>query len=149
MTDPREKVRDETGSTTPLIIGFTVVLLVMVAVVVDASAAYLHRSGLNSIADGAALAGTEAVDEDLTYRQGLGHDPVLTRPLAAAAVEDYLREVQAHARFPGLRVIGIEVTRHHVTVRVEAPLRLPLQVPGTERTAHIGSTGASELTVGR
>ena len=36
--------------------GVALVMLVMVAVVVDASAAYLRQSGLDSLADGAALA---------------------------------------------------------------------------------------------
>ena len=46
--------RDERGSMTPLIIGFTVVVALVVAVVVDASAAYLRRQGLNATADAAA-----------------------------------------------------------------------------------------------
>ena len=40
--------RSERGSVTPLIIGFAVVVAMLVAVVVDASAAYLRRQGLDS-----------------------------------------------------------------------------------------------------
>ncbi len=53
--------RDEAGQATVLIIGFAVVLAMVVAVVTDASAAYLQRQGLDTLADGAALAGADAV----------------------------------------------------------------------------------------
>ena len=41
------------GQTTLLIVGFAIVAIMMVGVVVDASAAYLRRAGLDSLADGA------------------------------------------------------------------------------------------------
>src|SRR4029079_9679145 len=53
--------RGEHGSVTPLILGFAVAVAMLVAVVVDASAAYLRRQGLNSAADAAALAATDAI----------------------------------------------------------------------------------------
>ena len=52
--------RDERGSVTPLVIGFAVVLALGIALVTDATAAYLHRSGLSTLADGAALSGADA-----------------------------------------------------------------------------------------
>ncbi|MFC6345663.1 pilus assembly protein TadG-related protein, partial [Nocardioides hankookensis] len=47
--------RDEDGQTTVLIVGFALVLVMAVAMVVDVSAAYLQRQGLDTVADGAAL----------------------------------------------------------------------------------------------
>ena len=38
--------RDDRGSITPLIVGFALIVALLVAVVVDASAAYLRRQGL-------------------------------------------------------------------------------------------------------
>ena len=46
--------RDEQGQVTLLIIGFASILLMAIVVVVDASAAYLQRQGLDNLADGAA-----------------------------------------------------------------------------------------------
>jgi len=143
----RRPTGDETGSVTPMIIGFTLLLLMLGAVVVDASAAYLRRSGLSSVADGAALAGTEAVDTDRSYTSGLGADPRLVEAQARAAVRTYLGDVGAHTRFPGLRVTGVVVTRDEVRVRVEAPLDLPLSLPGMGEGTTVSSTGSSRLTL--
>ena len=51
--------RDQAGQATVRIIGFAVVLAMLMATVVDASAAYLQRQGLDTVADGAALRGAD------------------------------------------------------------------------------------------
>ena len=56
--------RDQHGSVTPLLIGFALILATLVAVVVDASAAYLRRQGMNSLADAAALSATDGLQGD-------------------------------------------------------------------------------------
>ena len=66
-------VQDERGTVTLLIVGFAVVLLMMAAVVTDASAAYLQRQGLDTLADGAAL--TAAASEGARYAATLDRDP--------------------------------------------------------------------------
>ena len=48
--------QEDSGQTTLLIVGLAVVLMMAIAVVVDATAAYLQRQGLATVADGAALA---------------------------------------------------------------------------------------------
>ncbi|WP_447643347.1 pilus assembly protein TadG-related protein [Nocardioides zeae] len=60
MTRRRSRKSDQHGQTTLMIVGFAGVLFMLLAVVVDASAAYLQRQGLATIADGAALAGADA-----------------------------------------------------------------------------------------
>ena len=49
----------ERGQATVLIVGLATVLAMTVALVVDASAAYLQRQGLDTLADGAALRGAD------------------------------------------------------------------------------------------
>ena len=49
--------RTEAGQATLMIVGFAFVLAMGVALVVDASAAYLQRQGLDTVADGAARRG--------------------------------------------------------------------------------------------
>ena len=68
----RPGARSESGQAAVLLVGFFAVALLLVAVVVDASAAYLRRQGLDNIADGAALAGADGVQGREVYEGGLG-----------------------------------------------------------------------------
>jgi Flp pilus assembly protein TadG len=138
-------VRDERGQTTVMIVGFAFILLVLIAVVTDASAAYLQRSGLDTIADGAALTGAdEGLDLGAAYQDGVGDEPQLDPAAARAAIERYLQETGAYARYPSLTVRA-DVIGNQVTVVVTAPLDLPLDVPGVRSTATIGATGSAVL----
>lgn len=133
-----------------LIIGLAVVLLMMIAVVVDASAAYLQRQGLSSLADGAALAGADAGsrNEDFLYSDGLAGGPRLDqrREVAAAAVADHLRATGGHADYPGLRwSVALDDGGDSVVVRVRAPLELPLTVPGAPPTATISASASATV----
>ena len=75
MHAPRR--RGERGSSLPLLITLTAVLLLLVAAVVDASVAYLGHEEVDSLADGAALRGADlAAEGDDTYRDGVGHGPL-------------------------------------------------------------------------
>lgn len=138
--------RDERGSTTVLIIGFAVVLLMLVAVVVDASAAYLRRQALDNLADGAALAGADAgaSGEDV-YTTGVDEERLqLFADSARAGVDDYLNRSGAYADHPGLRVaVSVDPGTRSVTVRLRAPLELPLSIPGSPERATIGATGSA------
>ena len=59
----------------------------MAAVVTDASAAYLQRQGLDTLADGAALTAADAgASGDEAYGDGLGADLHLDADAARAAV---------------------------------------------------------------
>ncbi len=138
--------RDEQGQVTLLIIGFAFVLLVGIAVVVDATAAYLQRSGLSSLADGAALHGADlgATGRDV-YEGGVPEDRLaLSADVARAGVGEYLRAVGAHRRYPGLSYsVAIDPAASRVTVRLTAPLDLPLSFPGSPARASVGATGSA------
>lgn len=138
----------EQGSVTPLIIGFAVVLLMLVGVVVDASAAYLQRQSLDNLADGAALTGANEVRGAAVFTQGLDGDLVpLATDLAEAAVHDYLRDIGAHADHPGLRA-RVAVRDQTIVVTLRAPLDLPITV-GDLTTGDVGATGAAVVRLGR
>lgn len=138
--------RDEVGSVTPLIIGFAVLVAVLVAVVVDASAAYLRRQGLNSAADAAALAAADGIQGERVYTQGLGEraqiDPVTARHFVA----EYFASSGLHRRFPGLHY-SVRTTQDTVVVRVAAPLDLPLRVPGVGTDVPVTGSAASVVVV--
>ena len=141
--------RDEGGQMSVMIIGFAVVLAMAVAMVVDASAAYLQRQGLDTIADGAALRGADlgATGEE-TYRYGVPHDRLeLTAAAVRASVHDYLLETGAWQRYPGLTyAVSVDANASSVTVRLHAPLDLPLTVPGSPERPSIGAAGSAVVS---
>lgn len=140
---------DERGTVTLLIIGLAVVLLMMTAVVTDASAAYLQRQSLDTLADGAALTGADAgASGDEAYGSGLAADLHLDADTARAAVLVYLHQVGAFRRYPGLRVqVSVASTAQRVIVEVHAPVHLPLHVPGSPEHAMVGATSAATVGV--
>lgn len=135
---------DERGQTSVIIIGFAVVVLFLVVVVVDAGAAYLKRQSLDSLADGAALYGADAAAEGRdVYSGGLGHDDLdLSAGVARAAVHDYLRTTGAYDAHPGLRV-AVVVRDDRVVVEIDAPVDLPLDLPGGPERPTVGATGSA------
>ena len=138
--------RDERGQTTLLIIGFAVVAIMMVAVVVDASAAYLRRTGLDSLADAAALSAADGVQGRQVYEGGLGKRAEIDTVVARRYVAQYLRDTGASRRYPGL-TYDVDATTDRVVVHVAAPLDLPITPPGWDRRPTISGTAASFVVV--
>lgn len=136
--------RDQQGTTTVLIIGFAIVLLMAVGVVVDASAAYLQRQALSTLADGAALAGADEVEGAAVYEGGLGETRApLDTDRIRAVVGAYLRDLGALRDHPGLRY-DVAVRDRSVVVRLDAPLDLPITVGGITDT-RVGARGAAAV----
>ncbi|HET8561906.1 MAG TPA: pilus assembly protein TadG-related protein [Marmoricola sp.] len=138
--------REDRGSITPLVVGFAAVVALLVAVVVDASAAYLQRQGLDAVADAAALAATDGIEGEQVYTHGLGGRAAVDPDSARRFVTDYLRASGVRERYPGLS-FSVEAGGRTVVVHVAAPLRLPLHVPGVGDTAVVGGTAASVVAV--
>lgn len=138
--------RDEAGQISVLVIGFALLIAMLVAVVVDATAAYIQRQGLDSLADGAALHGADlgATGDDV-YTGGVTEQPLeLTRAKARAAVHDYLTGVGAYRRYPGLTyTVMVDQGSERVTVNLNAPLDLPLTFPGSPERSTVGATGSA------
>ena len=144
--------RDESGQATLLIVGLTVVLLMAVAAVVDISAAYLRRQGLDTLADGAALHAADlgATGEEV-YAGGVPPGRLaLSADAVRASIRDYLVAAGAYATYPGLSFsVSVDPTASSVTVHVRAPLELPLTVPGSPERATIGATGSAVVVAER
>lgn len=144
--------RDERGQTTVLIVGLAMVLLVAIGVVIDATAAYLQRQGLSTVADGAALAAADAGsrNEESLYTEGIGSAERLEqqRALARAAVADHLARTGAQREYPGLSwQVGFDAAGDSVVVEVRAPLDLPLTVPGSPERASISARAAAAVQI--
>ena len=138
--------RDQSGQATLLIVGLTVVLLMAVAAVVDISAAYLRRQGLDTLADGAALRAADlgATGEEV-YAGGVPQGRLeLSADAVRASIRAYLVASGAYATYPGLSfTVDVDPAASSVTVHVRAPLDLPLTVPGSPERATIGATGSA------
>ncbi len=149
MTARPARRRDEVGQISLLIIGMATILLIGVAVVVDASAAYLQRQGLNTLADGAALYGADR-GARAVHLQGLDDRLPQVRAQVEQGVAEYLRNTRAADQFPGLQArVTVEAGSNTVRVTLRAPLDLPLSVPGSPEAPQVAAQGAAVVTVRR
>jgi uncharacterized membrane protein len=129
---------DERGTVTVMTIGFLVLVGLLLAVVVNATAAYLQRQEVANLADGAALAAADGLDEAAFYAdRRVELDPAASRAL----VEDYLA---------GQDVAGVDVAveADTVTVRLERVVSLPLTPPGWPDRARVSAEASSQLREG-
>jgi hypothetical protein len=66
------------------------------------------------------------------------------------SVHDYLVSSGAYAKYPGLSfTVDVDRATSTVSVHVEAPLNLPLTVPGSPGTATIGASGSAIVVAER
>lgn len=102
----RSSASGDDGQVGVLIIGYLLVSLLVVTVVMGASALYLGHKKLLSTADGAALAAADT----FSLGQGSGPDGAPAAVLSPAAVQAevnrYLADTNAANRLPGLGVDG-------------------------------------------
>ena len=138
--------RGEHGQTAVLLVGLAVVLMLLVGVTVDASAAYLRRQALDNLADGAALAAADGVQGRQVYDGGLGDVALIDPEVARGYVVTYLAEAGAARELPGLRV-DVDAGTERIVVRLSAPLDLPVTPPGWVGDARVSATAASYVVV--
>ena len=97
------RASNEDGSTLLLIIFYGFLALSLVLVALSATSLYLEHKRLLSLADGAALAGSEAFTLGEVQVGVVGPRPQLRSGDVSAAVDEYLRLVP-HASFEALGV---------------------------------------------
>lgn len=132
--------RGDDGTVLLLIIGLVAIVGLLVAVVTDVTALYLERRDLISAADGAALAGAQAIDVQTVYTEGLpSSGPVpLDEDAARAAVHEYLRDAGLADRLLSVR---IDTTPTTVAVSLTSVYDLPMA-----STATLGVTGHTRVS---
>ena len=141
--------RDEQGSTIPLIVGLAAVLLMGIALVINASSAYLQRQSLDTLADGAALRGADLGAAGVYGEGGLGADRLSQEEGAVKkVVVAYLESIGADQTYPGLQVSArVNVADRSVTVLLEAPVKLPLHIPGSPMKPVVGASSTAAVTI--
>ena len=142
----RRHARTERGQITAMLVLFAICLLMAVSAVIDVSAAYLRRQSATSLADGAALAATEAAAASSIYGSDDDGYVALDPAAAYAAVDAYLTETGAYEHYPGLRV-GVTVDGHAVRVSLDMPFELPVSMPGVADATTISATGSAALPI--
>lgn len=112
----------ELGSTIPLILGFFVIAMLVVGGSVAAADAYLDQRALQSVCDGAALAGVNALDDAAVFDDDFGGYGDLPLGDVDAAVAQYL------GRDAGRSDVQIEslIVTGDATVELVCVQRLPL-----------------------
>lgn len=116
----RRPPRDD-GSALILGIGLLVVCLTALAVLADASVALLQRQRLLALADGAALAGAQALDLSAYYATGASAATALDPAAVAGAVQRHL----ALSSAGDSRLVSVESDGTDVRVTMAGPIRTP------------------------
>ncbi|GAB2547586.1 pilus assembly protein TadG-related protein [Brachybacterium huguangmaarense] len=118
----RHRLRDDQGTMTILLIGVLVVILMIVGVGVAITSVQLERNELQSMADGAALASSQAFSESSIYagtnRTGdgggggpAGGAPAVDRAEAERTARAYLRAYPSlSTRLRDVRVVDVSVS---------------------------------------
>jgi Flp pilus assembly protein TadG len=120
----RVRPQGDDGTILVLVLGFTALLLVLVAVVVDVSAVILAKRGAASAADGAAIAASQQLDQSAVYANGLG-DAIPLSPDDVRQVVGVYAERAAEAQ-SGLELLPtLDNTQTTVTVTARREVRLP------------------------
>jgi uncharacterized membrane protein len=125
----------ETGSVSLLILGFALILVLAIVGITAVSEVYLTRRSLASVADGAALAGAQSVDETAVVVGEPGAHRRLDPATVEAAVAANLEAVGAPRLMSGFGyAVGLDAGGTVVLVTVHARSRVGIA------SALLGST---------
>lgn len=119
------RVKDDEGSVLVLGIGLSIICVLIATVAINVSTVWLARTSLDSVADGAALAGAQAIDSASVYRDGLTGITHLSPSLARAKVRAYVAKPEVKSQVHGLKVRAIVVSGNSVQVTVSATPAMP------------------------
>lgn len=132
----------EGGQVSVMIVGFFIVIGLLAVVVVNSSAAFLQRQELNNVADGAALAAADALQQESVYANGLGAHAPVDPARASQIVREYLL------------TSGADVARWRVTadqsgihVHLERLIDLALAPPGWRDSSRVTADATAQLRV--
>lgn len=125
------------GTITVMTIGFFVFLGLLMAVVVNASDAFLERRDLDNLADGAALAAADGLNQAAFYTEGE----------VAVDAREARRLVAGYVAGSGARVVWVQATSDRVVVRLERSVRLALSPPAFPATTTVVAEASSQLRI--
>ncbi len=116
-------VRSDKGSVLLLGVGLVALCMLAMTILIDASSAFLQRQRLQALADGAALAGAQAIDLDSYYVSGASES---TRLNSTSVVRAARRHVESSTvEDADVRIYRLWSDGVDVVVSLAEPLRLP------------------------
>ena len=120
--------RDDEGQIALLVLVYTLIVLSLVAVAVDATAVHLARTQLLDAADAAALDAADAMDEAAVYTKGIRSDLPLTNALVRDQASRYLSSYDPPSRLDRVQLgAGTGSTGGaSATVELSGRVRLPI-----------------------
>lgn len=127
----------ESGQISVLIIGCVTIMGLLAVVVINASAAFVHRQRLADLADGAALAGAQAIQSQQVYLHGVTTDLPLDSSRARRAIVRYMES-------SGVSFTVLS-TSDSVTVELDDYLELPLAPPGWAKRTRVTAKSTALL----
>lgn len=119
------KNRNDEGSVLVLGIGLSLVCVLVATVAINVATVWLARTSLDSVADGAALAGAQAIDSAAVYRDGLSGITRVSPSQARAKVRAYLARPEVKSQVHGLKLRSISVSGNSVQVTVSCSPAMP------------------------
>ncbi len=130
--------RNEEGTILLLTLGCLTIALMLVVVVVDASAVFLARRSLASEADSASIAAAQAVSKPLVYTQGAGARLPLTDVQAAVTRSAGGSALQAGVEHGPDGDTVVVTGRRRVTLPFAGALGIgPVTVTATSRASSV------------
>ena len=143
-----ERAGRDDGSMIPLVLGMVLITTLLVTVVTDVATMWLARRSLQATVDGAALAGSRAVDLGAIYA-GQSRGPLrLNAAEAHVAVRNYVAVSPSAHALKSFRITSIQVSESTIRVRAQATVRPPFaSLLGTHDV--VVAAQASALTVTR
>jgi uncharacterized membrane protein len=150
--------RNDDGSLTVLVIGYTFIAAVLVVVGVDVSKVFLARRALSSVADAAALAAAQAVDRSAIYAgdAGCGGELPIDQAGAEQQVDASIADDLTDLRqtFHEVQPADVAVSAGTVTVHLSGDVKVPfggvlaLLGPGRDvGLVHVSVTSAARSPI--
>lgn len=137
----------DSGAILLLTIGYALIAMALIVVAVDASAFFLSRRALASLADGAAVAGTHAEDGNRIYQVGTGADLPLTVDGVRSEVVSYLTARDQAAADSAVSIAEVGTDGRTVSVSLAQDKPLPfLGLVNSITGAFPGGTARIEVT---
>jgi len=127
----------ERGTITVMTIGFFVFLGLLMVVVINASDAFLERRELDNLADGAALAAVDGLNQDAFYADGE----------VTVDADQARRLVSAYVAGSDVRVVTVQTVGDRVLVRLERTIRLALTPPGLPSSTTVVAEATGRLRI--
>lgn len=110
------RLSSEKGSILTFGIGISILVMLLVSVSVNIASLWSTKVTLRSIADGAALAGAQAVDESKVYQFGAESSVHLSPSAARMRVAEYVLQPVVKNRVHGLEIVSMKVVGSRVNV---------------------------------